>query len=55
MGDAMMQMSREGAGLVKDAGRRAGVWVTARRIFDIANAWGGRHPMDVPVVVIIWI
>ena len=26
--------------------------VTARRTFDIAHAWGGKHPMDVPMVVV---
>ncbi len=52
MGDGMMKMSREGAELVQEAGRQAGVLVTARRTFDIANAWGGRHPMDVPIVVV---
>jgi dihydrofolate reductase len=25
---------------------------TARRTFDISKAWGGRHPMDVPIVVV---
>lgn len=30
----------------------AGALVTARRTFDIAKAWGGKHPMDVPVVVV---
>jgi dihydrofolate reductase len=52
MGKSTMKMSREGAELVQEAGRRAGVLVTARRTFDIANAWGGRHPMDVPIVVV---
>ncbi len=52
MGDGMMKMSREGAELVQEAARVAGVLVTARRTFDIANAWGGRHPMDVPIVVV---
>jgi dihydrofolate reductase len=28
-----------------------GALVTGRRTFDIARAWGGRHPLDVPVVV----
>jgi dihydrofolate reductase len=28
-----------------------GALVTGRRTFDIAHAWGGRHPLDVPVVV----
>ena len=26
--------------------------VTARRTFDLAHAWGGKHPMDVPMVVL---
>ena len=29
-----------------------GALVTGRRTFDIAGAWGGRHPMDLPVVVV---
>jgi dihydrofolate reductase len=29
-----------------------GAIVTGRRTFDIANAWGGRHPADVPVFVV---
>ncbi len=52
MGDGVMKMNREGAEMVKDAARAAGVLVTARRTFDIARAWGGRHPMDVPMVVL---
>jgi dihydrofolate reductase len=28
-----------------------GALVTGRRTFDIARAWNGRHPLDVPVVV----
>jgi hypothetical protein len=37
---------------VSGSGRGAGVLVTARRTFDITHAWGGKHPMDVPVVVV---
>jgi dihydrofolate reductase len=29
-----------------------GALVTGRRTFDIAHGWGGRHPLDVPVVVL---
>jgi dihydrofolate reductase len=29
-----------------------GALVTGRRTFDIANAWGGRHPVDAPVFVL---
>ena len=28
-----------------------GALVVGRHLFDITNGWGGRHPMDVPVVV----
>jgi dihydrofolate reductase len=29
-----------------------GAIVSGRRMFDVAGAWGGKHPMDVPVVVL---
>ncbi len=45
-------LMREAAEFIEEAGRRAGVLVTARRTFDIAHAWGGKHPMDVPMVVV---
>jgi dihydrofolate reductase len=51
-GDGTFEMSREGAGFIEEAGKGAGVLVTARRTFDLAHAWGGRHPMDVPMVVV---
>jgi dihydrofolate reductase len=51
-GNDSFGMSREGAELIEEAGRGAGVLVTARRTFDIAHAWGGKHPMDVPMVVV---
>ena len=51
-GDGTFEMSGEGAGFIEEAGRGAGVLVTARRTFDLAHAWGGKHPMDVPMVVV---
>jgi dihydrofolate reductase len=51
-GDGAIKMSREGGEMVKKAGAAAGVLVTARRTFDIDNAWGGKHPMGVPMVVL---
>ena len=51
-GDERFGLSREGAEVIEEAGRAAGVLVTARRTFDIADAWGGKHPMDVPMVVV---
>jgi dihydrofolate reductase len=52
IGDQAVAMSREGAELIEEGGRGAGVLVTARRTFDLAHAWGGKHPMDVPMVVV---
>ncbi len=51
-GNRTFKMSKDGADMVKEASQAAGVLVTARRTFDIAGAWGGRHPMDVPIVVL---
>jgi dihydrofolate reductase len=52
VGDGTFEMSREGVEFIEEAGRGAGVLVTARRTFDLAHAWGGKHPMDVPMVVV---
>jgi dihydrofolate reductase len=51
-GNEVFKMSEEGADLIQEAGQMVGALVTARRTFDIAKAWGGKHPMDVPVVVV---
>ena len=51
-GDTTFTMNAEGAELIEAGGKAAGVLVSARRTFDLANAWGGRHPMNVPVVVV---
>lgn len=51
-GDSMIKMSHEGAEMIREAAQSAGVLVTARRTFDIARAWGGKHPIGVPMVVL---
>jgi dihydrofolate reductase len=45
-------MNHEGAQMVREVAQTAGVLIAARRTFDIAGAWGGRHPMDVPMRVL---
>jgi dihydrofolate reductase len=29
-----------------------GAILSGRRLFDVAGAWGGKHPLDVPIVVL---
>jgi dihydrofolate reductase len=51
-GDSEFKMSSEGAEIIEEAGHTVGVLVTGRRTFDLAHAWGGKHPMNVPIVVV---
>ncbi|WP_328415938.1 dihydrofolate reductase family protein [Micromonospora sp. NBC_00389] len=37
---------------IRDLTERTGALVVGRRLFDMTNGWGGRHPLDVPVVVV---
>jgi dihydrofolate reductase len=37
---------------LRDSVDRVGVFVVGRRLFDIADGWGGTHPFDRPVVVV---
>jgi dihydrofolate reductase len=52
IGDHPIEMTHEAAEFIEEAGHGAGVLVTARRTFDLAHAWGGKHPMNVPMVVV---
>jgi dihydrofolate reductase len=36
----------------KDLIAMTGALVVGRRLWDLTSAWGGRHPLDVPVVVL---
>ncbi len=51
-GDQEFKMTESGAQMIEEAGKGTGALVTGRRTFDISHAWGGKHPMDVPVVVV---
>ncbi len=51
-GDQEFNMNESAAESIEEAGKATGALVTGRRTFDIAHAWGGKHPMDVPVVVV---
>jgi dihydrofolate reductase len=47
-----LKLSAESAERYEDTGAGIGAVVSGRRMFDVANAWGGKHPMNVPVVVV---
>ncbi len=36
----------------REFNERVGVFVVGRRLFDITDGWGGRHPFDKPIVVV---
>jgi dihydrofolate reductase len=50
-GQMTFRVSPASAELLQEV-QTIGALVTGRRTFDIANAWGGRHPVDVPVFVV---
>src|SRR6188474_969758 len=37
---------------MQDLQASVGALVVGRRLFDITDGWSGRHPLDVPVVVV---
>lgn len=47
-----MHMTEVSAKHFKDQIEMVGALVVGRRLWDLTSAWGGRHPMDVPVVVL---
>lgn len=51
-GKMTMHVSTISAKILDEAIKTAGALITGRNTFDIAKAWGGNHPMDVPVFVL---
>ena len=51
-GDREFQVSSDSAQVVEDAAQAVGALVYGRRTFEIAHAWGGKHPLDVPMVIL---
>lgn len=50
--DLDLKMSLESAEMYEEIGQSVGAIVSGRRMFDVAEAWGGKHPMNVPVFVV---
>jgi len=51
-GGMTFRVSPQSAGMLDGVFSSIGAIVTGRRTFDITNGWGGRHPLDVPIVVL---
>jgi dihydrofolate reductase len=51
-GTMTFKVARASAALFKQTWPSYGALVSGRRTFDIAQGWGGRHPLDVPIFVL---
>lgn len=51
-GDHAIPLNDEGADFLKEAAQGIGALVTGRRQFEQTHGWGGKHPLDVPIVVV---
>jgi dihydrofolate reductase len=52
LGDLPVRTTPVDAEHIRALLERTGALVVGRHLYDLTNAWGGRHPMDVPVVVL---
>jgi dihydrofolate reductase len=52
MENLTFHLTPESAAYVRGLTSRLGALVVGRRLFDITDGWNGRHPYDVPVVVL---
>jgi len=50
--DLDLKVTSEGADQFEQMTQATGAIVSGRRMFDVAGAWGGKHPFDVPIVVV---
>jgi dihydrofolate reductase len=51
-GGGAIKMNAEGAEFVMEAAKAIGALVTGHREFEQTHGWGGRHPLNVPIVVV---
>lgn len=50
-GEMELKMPEESAGMFEGQ-EQNGALVCGRRLFELTQGWGGRHPVDVPIVVV---
>lgn len=47
-----LRVSAASAAVVRDLWESTGALLVGRHLYDLTNAWGGRHPMDLTTVVL---
>lgn len=47
-----LKLTSEGVEQREDMAHAIGAVLSGRRMFDVAGAWGGKHPLNVPIVVL---
>ncbi len=47
-----LKLTSEGVEQCEDMAHAIGAVLSGRRMFDVAGAWGGKHPLNVPIVVL---
>jgi dihydrofolate reductase len=50
-GEMELKIPEESAGMFEGQ-KQNGALVSGRRLFELTQGWGGRHPVDVPIVVV---
>lgn len=50
--DIDLKISAESAEQIEARPQSIGALVLGRRIFDVAGAWGGKHPLNVPMFIV---
>jgi dihydrofolate reductase len=47
-----LKVPSKSAEMLEGAQHQMGALVAGRRLFELTGGWGGRHPLDVPIVVV---
>src|SRR4051794_37707673 len=50
--DIDMKLAESSVEMFEDAIASTGALLCGRHLFDITRGWGGRHPLNVPIVVL---
>ncbi len=43
---------KKSADILREATNQIGVLIAGRRLFDVADGWGGKHPVGCPVIIV---